>query len=237
MSFFIFNGYNSDDDLIITSPVTRSSWAAEMNEITTAATAKVIQMSKTYSNSPLQIETVIKDTSNTDRMKELYSSLRGFGKLVLSRNMNEYMNAVVSLLQPQPVAMDMAELTVNFTLLPFAYAVDPTVSEIEESYTEIVNNGTVFSAPEIRIVPDTTGEVTINVNDAEFRIVIDERTLGKEIIIDCDAEITYYVENGANVSINNCTYGYYPLLHTGSNWVKYSGSLSAASINVRERWY
>lgn len=59
-----------------------------------------------------------------------------------------------------------------------------------------------------------------------------------KLIIDCDVEVAYFVRsNGERVSINSDTYGDFPLLHTGTNYVTHSGDLESASIKVNERWY
>lgn len=83
MSYFTFNGYNSSDDLIITQPVVRPSWSQEFNEVATGSVSKLIQFSRTYSNSPIEISAVIRNTSQ-ERLRAVYNALRGFGKLSLS---------------------------------------------------------------------------------------------------------------------------------------------------------
>ena len=236
MSWFMFNEFMSSSELIVTQPVIRPTWGQETNEITTASVSKIIQFSKTYGNSPLEISAVVKDTS-TEALRRIYSSLRGFGKLVLSSSPTEFMYAAASVLQPQAVAQKIAELEIGFTLLPFAYALEPTVVDFTATYTEINNPGTVFSAPEIRITAAYGGDVAIDVNGAEFIVAVPDSLINKQIIIDCDSEVTYYCDGDNKISINNLTYNNYPLLHEAKNYVKYNGSLTAADINVRERWY
>lgn len=235
VSFFIFNEFNSEDHLIITQPVVRPSWARKVSEVAAGSVSKIIQLSRTYENSPLEMSTVITDTSC---IKDIYSKLRGYGKLVLSSAPEEYINAVAEILQPIGVAQDMAELDVNFTLMPFAYAVQPTKVSFGESPTKVNNPGTVFSAPEIKFTPTAAGEAAIWVNGASFVVRIPDNLAGKEVVIDCDAEVTYYTDDsGSKVSINQLTYNDYPLLHEGTNYINYTGSVSSAEINVRERWY
>lgn len=235
MSYFIFNDFNSEDHLIITQPVVRPSWARKVSEVAAGSVSKIIQLSRTYENSPLEISTVITETSS---IKDIYSKLRGYGKLVLSSAPDEYINAVANILQPVAVAQDIAELDVSFVLLPFAYAVNPTIVTFADAPTEVNNSGSVFSAPVIKFTPSAAGEATIWVNGAAFIVKIPEYLSGKEIVIDCDAEITYYVDaSGIKVSINQLTYNDYPLLHEGTNYVNYTGAVSSAEINVRERWY
>lgn len=237
MSWFTFNDYNSSDDLIITQPIIRPSWAQEMNEISTNKVSHIIQFSRSYSSSPLTVHAVIKNTS-AESIRRLYSSLRGYGTLILSANPAEYINAVASVLQPKAVALFVAEIDIMFTLMPFAYAVSSTVKEImSTNYTKIINNGTVFSAPEIRFTPTFAEDVIIDVNGGLFSVKVPENLIGKEIVVDCDIEETYYVEDGNKISINNLTYYNYPLLHTGANYVKISDNTVNPTVNVRERWF
>ncbi|MCM1133584.1 MAG: hypothetical protein NC340_08955 [Ruminococcus flavefaciens] len=236
MSYFIFNDYNSSDDLIITSPVIRLSWSQEMSEFATGSTSKVIQFSRSYGNSPIEISAVIKNTS-AERLRTLYSAVRGFGKLVISGNPDEYINAVASVLQPVATAMTMAEIDITFTLLPFAYALNPTIAELTGDYTKIINGSTVFSAPEIRFTPTSAGAVVLDVNGALFIVEVPENLANVEIIVDCDAEVTYFQDGENKISINDITFGNYPLLTTGEVFVRCLGNVAKSSINVRERWY
>lgn len=236
MSFFTFNDYNSSDDLIITQPIIRPSWSQEMNEMSTGSVTKIIQLSRTYSNSPIEISAVIRNTSQ-ERLRTLYSAVRGFGKLVISSYPDEYMSAVASVLQPIAVAMNTAELNVMFTLLPFAYATNPTIADFSTDYTAIQNNGTVFSAPEIRFTPVSAGDVVLDINGSQFTVKVTENLINTEVIVDCDAEVTYYENGGQKISINNQTFGNYPLLTTGEVFVCYTGEAANARINVRERYF
>ena len=132
--------------------------------------------------------------------------------------------------------MHTAELLINFRIMPFAYAVEPTDVQLTAQLTLVPNVGTVFSAPEISFM--ATGEtVTITVNGEKFIVTLTSAEQNKEIIIDCEAEVTYYEENGQKVSINAQTKNDYPLLHTGNNYASISSNASWAYINVRERWY
>lgn len=207
----------------------------EMNEISTGNVSKIIQFSRDYSNSPITIHSVIKNTA-FEHLRPLYSALQGFGKLIISSNTNEFMYAVASVIQPEAVAMYVAELEIMFTLLPFAYAVEPTIIEISSNYTKVANNGTIFSTPDIKFTPTSAGDVNIDVNGAVFMVKVPENLVNMQITVDCDIQETYYADGNSKVSINNLTYYNYPLLHTGDNYVKISGNVANTTINVRERW-
>lgn len=236
MSSFIFNDYNSDEDLILTSPVLRPSWFCELNEIETGSITKIVQFSRNFSNAVLEIPEVIKNTS-PERMRVIYSRLRGYGKLVLSGSPDEYLNAFATITDPIAVAQRLAEVNISFTLRPFAYALNPTTADFTSVQTPVTNNGTVFSAPEIRFTPTSANMVTLNVNGSVFHVEIPENLVNTEIIVDCEAEVTYSEIGKNKISINNITYGAYPLLTTGETFVCYTGDVSEAKINVRERFF
>lgn len=238
MSSFIFNGHNSEElGLMVTQPIIRPSWAAEYNELTAAGgIRKVMQKMNTFGNASFSIETYLDDASQ-ENIRKVYGALSGSGKLVVSTAPDEYLDVIISPISPVPAAFLAAEISVQLTARPFAYAVSPTIVDLTgaASYAEIENKGTVFSAPEIRL--KGSGDVTINVNGAEFIIKIPSDLNSKEIIIDCDSQVAYYMDGNSMISVTHRTYNNFPLLHEGKNYVKYDGTVSEMKCNVRERWY
>lgn len=238
MSSFIFNGHNSDDlGLMVTQPIIRPSWAAEYNELTAAGgIRKVMQKMNTFGNASFSIETYLDDASQ-DNIRRIFGAISGSGKLVVSTAPDEYLDVIISPISPVPVAFLAAEISVQLTARPFAYAVSPTIVDLTgaASYAEIENKGTVFSAPEIRL--KGSGDVTINVNGADFIIKIPSDLNSKEIVIDCDSQVAYYMDGNSMISVTHRTYNNFPLLHEGKNYMKYTGTVSEMKCNVRERWY
>lgn len=133
------------------------------------------------------------------------------------------------------------ELEITFICQPFAYAVQPTIAEFSDEETAIINGGTIFSYPEIKFTP-TADSVTITVNSEDFIIqglsqVGDISLIGKEITIDSEIHITYFVDSdGLKWAINDHTFNDYPRLNVGLNSVMHGGNVSNAQINVRERF-
>lgn len=150
MSYFVFNGTDSRDlGLILPETPFRPSWAESVDEITIPGRPEVIKnQNGNYPNQALTINAVISDSS---KIRQIYSTLSGEGKLILSTEPGEYINCRVEPLIPQGVALDMAELPVTFDCFPFAYAVEPTVTEIGTSYTTVSNISSIYSAPIIAI--------------------------------------------------------------------------------------
>jgi phage-related protein len=183
VSYFKFNGIDSRNlGLIITETPFRPSWAESVDEITIPGRAEVIKNPNgTYDNQSLTISVVISDKS---KINQIYSTLTGEGKLILSTNLNEYMNVRVEPLVPKGVALDMAELSITFDCYPFAYAVTPSVVSIGTTYTQVENNSSIYSAPIIAIKTTKTsssilkGDVNFDgrITEDDAQLVLEEYT-------------------------------------------------------------
>lgn len=238
MSSFIFNNVSSDElGLIVTEPVVRPSWAFENAEIKRPGSASnLIVHGENYGNANMVIQTAVPE-ADTQTVRNIYAHLRGLGRLQISTAPQEYLMAVPEMLIPEAVAIAMCRLPLSFTLLPFARAVSPTVITLDYAgiFTQIDNSGTVYSEPEIRF--RAAGEaVEITTNDDVFRMEFNSESLGKEIIIDCEAQVAYYVSGNDRITLTQYTFGSFPLLHTGANFVRFTG-VSEITLNLRERWF
>lgn len=237
MSNFIFNEVSSDDlGLMITKPIMRPSWSAMYSELmTSGGIRKIMQRMSTFDNASFPIE-MYADDASAENIRKIFKTLNGYGKLVVSTAPEEYLNVILNPITPVPVALLAAEISISVTARPFAYAVSPAEYDLTNAtnYTEVENRGTIFSAPEIRL--KGSGDVTIDVNGAEFIVKILSDVNSKEIIIDCDSQVVYYMDGDSRVSITHRTYNNFPLLHEGMNYIKYTGEVSEMRCNVRERW-
>ena len=317
MSSFTFNGVSSDTlGLILPETPFRPSWAEETEEIVIPGRSEVIKRPNgIYSNQEFTVNAVISDKS---KIQDIYSTLTGTGKLILSTAPNEYMNVRVEPLIPQGVALSMAELPITFDCFPFAYAITPSATEISTSYTEVENTSSIYSAPIIEIqlskntAPILKGDVnfdgiidsvdaslvlaeiarlaagepptftpeqveaadvnddgivdvvdaslilqlaaeqaeasnediaeyvTIDTNGAELFVGIPNAVIsnGFKVTIDCGLYLIYYTDTEGN-KVNIMNYSSYdlPLLHTGTNYMKYSGeNVSKVDVIINERW-
>lgn len=237
MSSFTFNGISSDDlGIMITKPIVRPTWSRIVNEETSGAISKLMQQLKTYDNSEFPVYGVITDATE-DNMRLIYQTLNGRGRMIISTAPHEYMNVFISPITPQPVALMMSEIVLSIVAQPFAYAVNPTGQVITQDFEIIRNGGTIFAAPEIMLKPRSAGDISIDVNGASFVIKVPSELIGKTIIVDCEVQVAYYLgDNNEKISITHMTYNDFPLLKTGENYIKYSGSASDVVCNVRERW-
>lgn len=235
MSSFIFKGISSEDlGLIITKPIVRPNWAKTTIEVERpGAGSNLIVEGNNYSSSELTVSAVISDAS-PEKIHEIYSALQGYGILTVSTAPTEYMRAYCKPIVPETVALLMAEVHIVFTVLPFAYAVSPTIQTISSGDNLVKNNGTVYSEP--LIILSGNGNISVFVNDEEFKIALTAELADTEIFIDCEAQVAYYIDNNCKIPITELTTGDFPLLHTGTNIVSYSGTVTSMEINVKERW-
>ena len=238
MSYFLFNGISSKDiGLMITKPLIRPSWVREMEEITLPGSErKIMQLSKSHKNANLTVSAVVADAT-PQAVRDIYAVLSGYGTLVLSSAPDEQMNAYVEPLVPEAVALEVAELPINFVCEPFAYAKKPTITVVGTSYTAVTNSGSVAAYPEVQLTAQT-GEIVIDTNATFFKLEIPAELNGKAITLNCDAQVAYYTDNaGQKVSINQYTYGDFPVLHPGTNYCAINGTQNTCNFIVRARWY
>lgn len=317
MSSFTFNGTTSDElGLIITETPFRPSWTEQAEDIIIPGRAEIIKHSNgIYDDQQLPVNAVISDPA---KIRQIYGTLSGKGRLILSTAPDEYLNVRVEPLIPQGVALDMAELPITFTCAPFAYALTPTAVQIGTTYTEVQNNSSIYSAPiiEIQLSQDdapilkgdvnfdglidavdaslvlaeisriaagepetftpeqkiaadvnddglidavdaslilqlaaeqaTTGDediaqyVTIDCNGAQLFVGIPNAVIsnGFKVTIDCGLYLIYYTDaTGGKVNIMSYSSFDLPLLHTGTNYMKYSGeNISSVKVIINERW-
>lgn len=241
MSYFLFNGVNSDElGLMVTSPPVRPTWKLESTEFTLAGrSSKYVQMSKTYDMQTMTIETFLDDIS-PESLQKLYLTFQGQGKLWLSLSPAEYLEVIAHPPDIKSVAYLAGECKLKFTVKPFARAVNPTILEIntQNSYKPVNNAGTFFSEPEISFISFANQDIKISVNGADFIVTHPECcTFDSTIFIDCEEQIVYFQRpEGTLHTCMQYTTGDFPLLHTGENYISYSGAVKDFKINVKERF-
>lgn len=104
-------------------------------------------------------------------------------------------------------------------------------SEIMKIYADSQTGGSSENTPEKQCQIDVNGEVMmIGLPSAAVRC-------GYTVTLDCSDKLLYYTNSdGEKVNILQYSYGDFPLLHTGTNYAKYSGDISDVKITVNERW-
>lgn len=82
-------------------------------------------------------------------------------------------------------------------------------------------------------------QVTIYVNNEALIVGLPSAVVrnGFTVTVDSTNMLIYYTNSdGEKINIMQYSYGDLPLLHTGTNYVKYAGDVDSMSIIVNERW-
>lgn len=237
MSYFIFkNGDSRDYGLLEGTPMFPTTHEIVNIIDVEGRTVKPVAHTGTMENMTI---TAVLGMKSREDVRAAYGWLNGTGNLIFSDEIDKFYKVREIQLTPERLSQRFGKITIDFTVEPFAYAVEPTSVDLTaaSSYTEVNNRGTVFSEPEFRFTPTAAQSFLLNVNGGVFRVDVPVALVNKEIVIDCAAQVTYYEDDNNNkVSINQLTYNNYPLLHTGMNYAKHDGGISSLICNVRERW-
>lgn len=240
MSYFIFNGVNSDDlGIMLTATPVRPSWKKESTEFTIAGKSKkYIQQSETYDNQSMTIDAFIDDISQAN-LQKIYNLFQGEGELLLSTNLNEYLNVIAEPPSIKAIALTSGECSLKFTVKPFAYSLNPTTANIsdEGNFVKIHNNSPFISEPLISFSPQTQLTV-INTNGSEFSVTTpDGCSYESTIFIDSEEHIVYFQRpEGTIYPCTQYTTGEFPRLHKGENYIMYTGTTQNFKINAKERY-
>lgn len=82
-------------------------------------------------------------------------------------------------------------------------------------------------------------QVTITTNGEDMIIGLPAAVVrtGATVTIDSENYLLYYTDaNGKKVNILNLSSGGFPMLHEGTNYIKFTGDVDEAIISYRERW-
>lgn len=243
MSYFIFNGINSNDlGLIITKPIVRPTWKPEVEYIAIPGRPRQLPVQKTwYPNRSFTVDAVLGDAS-PEKVRNVYAAIRDYGVLNISTAPDEYLNCYVESIDPNGVAISMAEFPITFTVEPFAYSDTATEYNVANDDVIVEYNGTAFCDPQIVIHPSTT-TTTINCNNVVMTVATPQDIINASystsysLVIDCEGELAYYTKpNGDKVACTQLTHGSFPRLHNGNNYLSVF-TVNSATMTVRERWY
>lgn len=243
MSHFIFNGVSSKDlGIIVTKPIIRPTWAPEVEYLSIIGRPRQLPIQKTwYPNKELTIEAALGDASPV-MVRNVYEKLRGYGVLNISTAPNEYLNCYVDKLDPNGVALLMAEFPITFMVEPFAFSDTSTEYDIANANITVPYGGTVFCDPQIVFVP-AQSSTEISCNGVTITVVTPQEIIDSNysttysMTLDCEGELAYYTRpGGENVACTQLTTGQFPRLIKGNNYIS-ARTVKSASMTIRERWY
>lgn len=250
MSYFSFKGQTSEDyglKLISMPPPPRGGSNTEIITIPGRA-EKLTKQHEEYDNIELPFEFLIEDKSKT---RNIYSWLKGTGKLIFGDEPDKYYNAVSSqVIEAVRISDELRSFTVKFICSPFAYSIaNPTESFSDllnptkkTSTINIRNNGSYACEPlyyfefagkiKITINSDEPLYIDSGIEDGEYTDTYtpSSGTLPTlyhyncptmKIFINSGLRIAYVLNGGTKTIVCNYTSGKYPILDTGTNSIKF----------------
>ncbi len=160
-------------------------------------------------------------------VRSIFSWLSGKGKLIFSDEPDKYYNAIsCAPVSTNRINSCYRSITVKFTCLPFAYAVDNDAIELTEPEEIITVGGGYYCRPVYKLYG--TGNITLTVNNDtahEFTAYdVDE-------YVTVDAALMIVHKDGMHVENS----GRLPFLAVGDNLIKISGA-TKLEIVKNERW-
>lgn len=192
---------------------------------------------------PVQID-IEADLTDKSRFDEVNAWLTGRGLLVDDEEPDKYRIAeVLDGTTLTSVNDDITTLTWAFMCSAYMYAVNPTVVDISDAtvYKQLDYKGTVEGAPKIRFKSNSHDPITFTVNGVDFTVTLPDVcvTYVLPVVIDTEHQIMYYEWIEERHAITQYSTGDFPLLHADgtANYIKFSGSVVEATINLNERWY
>ncbi|GLC32924.1 distal tail protein Dit [Clostridium omnivorum] len=224
LPFFIFNGIDSSDYLIVKK--LPSIFKAEKNIKKIEIEGRdgfLTEDFGTYKSIPKSVECTIKDTIDIDF---LCSWLDGSGEVVFSNEPNKkYKATIINQIEFKKIFTTFHSFIIQFDCQPHKYAFDNNLISLASPGT-IYNPYTANSKPILKVYGN--GSITLNINSNNIYLtnVIDYVIIDSELV-DCYRD---------TVLKNNDMDGEFPEFLPGSNAVSWTGTVTKVEITPNWRW-
>lgn len=167
---------------------------------------------------------------------EIYKFIEKAKTLQISRLPRYYFKIRQASISPPMTSYDGNKIvyTFNFVLAPFKYILDDEIKDVSNDST-IINVGNRYAKPTFYITANADTDVTLTVNGENFEIK--GIPSGHTVTVDCGR---YVAANTTDPNhswvVNNMTYGYFPFLSEGSNYISWTGN-ATVKVKVNARCY
>lgn len=157
--YFTYNGKTSEEmgiKLTLFAPPERAEESADSIAVP-GRSAPIIKRKGQYNMSSSELAFVLFDRTMYRKIMEWLS---GSGQLIFSDEPDkEYTVFMTGKISSQRIGADgVMEIHTNVDFMPFAYALEPTTTEISKNYTLIRNPGTIYSEPVITFKSPASAE-------------------------------------------------------------------------------
>lgn len=222
---FKFKGISSEDMQVVIEEeehfLARAGQRYEVTEIEGRDDAIFDELGYSYIERPIYVQCL-----NVEKIDEILAWLNGEGEL-------EYKGRITtarfySQLEPQRQAC-IRIIDTNFIRNPFWHkAVDELVTVTDN----VINEGSIYSRPIIRLEKGTESKVDISINDIRFIYTFDENDTYVEI--DCQEKKVKY--EGLNRNRNLEIDYEFPKLNIGNNVVNINSGDCIIKVKRKDRW-
>lgn len=225
MSKFIYNGIDSDElGLLINSITPPPCSQEEYENIQIPGRPESLRVNKkTRQNISITVNATIIEPH---KLRTIYYSLQGQGKLISSKEPDKFYYASPQIITPENIVLEYHTMSIAFDCLPFAYLLDNVPVTLTSSESTIDISGNVYCQPVYKIYGN--GDITLRVNNTPEPLRL--RDVSEYVIVDSTALMCH--KDGIVVWNS----GKLPFMAPGTNIVKWSGNASKIEIVKNERW-
>lgn len=237
-AWFSFKGIRNDAvnlDVRMLAPPTRPHPARKGNLTDVPGRdGKLFQDENAYDRILVSLPCATTDNSNIDAIN---AWLTGEGDLIFGDEPNRAYHARITKefsRSNRAPRLRGQSFTPTFDCEPYRYSAIPAADiDTYDSGDQIINPGTVASAPLIQVLGNGNGTLMIGGNTLIFD------NLSSSITVDCDAKIAYTGGSSASnpmVLATQKVTGEWPMIEPGTNYVAFTGGITSVVITPRWRW-
>ncbi len=233
MSYFIFKGKDSREYGILESLPLDIRAERTTQIINMPAGTPIIYESKAFKAQTVNMTLGLRDNS-PDNIREINSWLYGRGKLILSNEPDKYYDAVCNTaIQGTRMVKNLGKIPVNFTVMPYRYAIENEWQEmsISSTWVSYINNDCMCTLqPTIKIYGN--GELNFTLKDKGSVTV---RNVSEYCIIDVPTRRVY--NKDGNIILNETVGNILNIeLEPGTNTFYWKANTQKVEIKLNKRW-
>lgn len=232
MLSFEFGGKNSFTDygiLITKRPSIPSPKRRIANVVVPGRNSSLRFDENTYEDITITVECSLKEGSLPNKIDDVKGWLIGTGESSLIFDFQtdrKYVAQVVNAIDFTQAYRYFSKFVIVFNCQPFKYAVNNSSINLIAA-GKVINSGTIYSEPIIKIVGN--GDITLNIQSQ----IVKFKGIADHIILDSPQQNAY---NQSGENLNNKVTGEFPVLSVGENNISWSGNVSKLEITPNWRW-
>lgn len=224
LSYFIFNGIDSSDYLIINKlpSIFKAQKDVEKIEVQ-GRDGFLTQDNGNYKSIIKTVECTIKDLKQIDF---ICNWLTGSGDVIFSNESDKkYKATIINQIEFKRVFVNFHSFIIQFECQPHKYSISNNKITLTTSGTKIYNKG-ADSRPIFKIFGTGNIDLTVNSNVIHLTNVVDYVAIDSDLM-DCYKD---------TVLKNNYMNGEFPILVNGVNTISWTGTVTKIEVTPNWRW-